>query len=73
MTYEARINYPLAEGFEIRKDGVWFLRPKTATGHELEETHVCGLLYVIAYARDGHHENYCKLLEFMVHPAKAYF
>lgn len=42
---ESRINYSLAEGFEIKKDGVWFLKP---IPQGIEETHVCGLLYVIA-------------------------
>lgn len=61
---ESRINYPLAEGFEIKKDGVWYFKP---IPQGIEETYVCGLLYVIAYARDEHHENYCKLLEFTNH------
>jgi putative DNA primase/helicase len=61
---EERINYSLAEGFEIRKDGVWFLKP---TPQGLETIFVCGPLYVIAYARDERHENYCKLLEFTNH------
>lgn len=61
---EERINYSLAEGFEIKNDGVWFLKPAQ---HGFEETYVCGQLYVIAYARDEYHENYCKLLEFTNH------
>ena len=69
MTHpEERINYPLAEGFEIKKDGVWYLKP---TPQGIEETYVCGILYVVAYARDEHHENYCKLLEFTNHDGQV--
>jgi putative DNA primase/helicase len=73
MTYlEERINYHLAEGFKIRKDGVWYLKPKSPNSQELESTYVCGILYVIAYARDDDHENFSKLLEFIDHDGKAH-
>jgi putative DNA primase/helicase len=64
---EEKINYPIGEGFEIKQDGVWHERLKSATSHELERTFVCGPLFVIAYARDERGENYCKLLEFSNH------
>jgi putative DNA primase/helicase len=65
---EERINYTLAEGFEIKKDGVWYLKP---TQQGLETIFICGLLYVVAYARDERHENYCKLLEFTNHDGQV--
>ena len=55
-------SYPLGEGFEINKDGVWYLMP-TAKGNP-QKTFVCGPLFVLAYARDGQNENYSKLLKF---------
>lgn len=61
---EERINYPLGEGFEIKKDGVWYNEPSQ---QGMKSTFVCGTLYVVAYARDEHHENYSKLLEFINH------
>lgn len=56
------INYPLAEGFEIDHEGVWFLIPKQ---NEIQKIFVCAPLQVLAYARNDRHENYSKLLEFI--------
>ncbi|MBM3196269.1 MAG: DUF927 domain-containing protein [Chlamydiae bacterium] len=56
------INYPLAEGFEITQEGVWFL---TSRQSEVQKTFICAPLNVLAYARNDRHENYSKLLEFL--------
>lgn len=55
------ITYPLAEGFEINQEGVWFLIPKK---DEVRRIFVCAPLYVLAYARNERYENYSKLLTF---------
>ena len=49
------INYPLAEGFEIDHEGVWFLIPKQ---NEMQKIFVCAPLQVLAYARNDRNENY---------------
>lgn len=73
MTHlEEKINYPLAEGFEIRNNGVWYDKLKSPTSGEIESTYICGILYVIAYARDDDHENFSKLLEFIDHDGKMH-
>lgn len=56
------INYPLAEGFEIDHEGVWFFIPKQ---NEVQKVFVCAPLQVLAYARNDRHDNYSKLLEFI--------
>ena len=56
------IPYPLGEGFEVDNEGVWFLVPKH---NEIQKIFICAPLYVLAYARDDHHENYSKLLKFL--------
>lgn len=58
---EERIGYPLGEGFEIKKDGVWYNEPSQ---QGMKSTFVCGILYVVAQARDANQENHGKLLEF---------
>jgi putative DNA primase/helicase len=56
------ISYPLAEGFEIDREGVWFLIPKQ---DGIQRIFVCAPLHVLAYARNDRHENYSKLLHFL--------
>jgi putative DNA primase/helicase len=56
------INYPLAEGFEINQEGVWFL---SSSKNDVQKTFICAPLYVLAYARNDRNENYSKLLEFL--------
>lgn len=55
------INYPLAEGFEVNQEGVWYLLIKQ---NEIQKVFVCAPLHVLAYARNDRHEHYSKLLEF---------
>ncbi|MEI6531847.1 MAG: DUF927 domain-containing protein, partial [Chlamydiota bacterium] len=55
------ITYPLAEGFEINQEGVWFLIPQK---EKVRRVFVCAPLYVLAYARNERNENYSKLLIF---------
>ena len=55
------IFYPLAEGFEINAEEVWFLISKK---DEVRRIFVCAPLYVLAYARNERNENYSKLLTF---------
>ncbi len=55
--------YPLGEGFEVDREGVWFSIP-ISNGAEIQKTFVCAPLYVLAYARDDRNENYSKLLKF---------
>lgn len=55
------INYPLGEGFEINREGIWFHIPKQ---NEMQTIFVCAPLCILAYARDDRHENYSKLLKF---------
>ena len=54
--------YPLGEGFEMDKDGVWYLMP-IGNGN-VQKILVCAPLFVLGYARDDRNENYSKLLKF---------
>lgn len=56
------IYYPLAEGFEINQEGVWFLIPKQ---DGIQRIFVCAPLHVLAYARNDRHEHYSKQLQFL--------
>ncbi|HEY2810075.1 MAG TPA: DUF927 domain-containing protein [Rhabdochlamydiaceae bacterium] len=63
------ITYPLAEGFEINEEGVWFLISKQDS---VQKIFVCSPLFVLAYARNDRHENYSKLLEFLDPDSKVH-
>ncbi|MGC1878876.1 MAG: DUF927 domain-containing protein [Rhabdochlamydiaceae bacterium] len=57
-------SYPLGEGFEVDREGVWFSIPINNEA-EIQTVFVCAPLHVMAYARDDRNENYSKLLKFL--------
>ncbi len=54
--------YSLSEGFELNREGVWYLMP--VGKDKIQKLYVCAPLIVLAYARDNRNENYAKLLKF---------